>query len=267
MSTDSPRQPDGDDRLNGDFDRFLAGDMSPAERVAFETRCASDPALAEALRAHRAVGRALARLFVVPALIAPNLDEPPTEGPTTPHDSTSIPTDVGAAASGLTGAATGLSGLVIAGWIAAGAALLIGLFVGVRALTGGQAALADPIALLTGAGGVVFAASESQTDPSLLSVLLSDKLGRRISVAGAPGVEYLGVRSVSGGSPVRIAVLARVDGRPALVVLDLRGSSHSDDAATPPAGMRRHSASIGALQATEWSVREVPAILPRITAD
>lgn len=263
MSTDFPRQPDGDDRLHGEVDRFLAGDMTPAERVAFEARCAGDPALADALRAHRAVGHALARLFVVPALITPSLDDPPADAPpSAPGDGSA------AAASAESAAVTGLSGAMIAVWVAAGAALIIGIVVGVRALsTPDERTRTDPVALLTGDGGAAFAAQTAQTDPALLSVLLSDKLGRRVSISGAPGVEYLGVHSASGGSSVRIAVLARVDGRPAIVVLDLQGFTVGTASLEAPAGVRRHDAAIGTLVATEWSVRLSPAILPHITAD
>lgn len=257
-----------------DLDRLARGECAPAERAALHARLDAEPALAALRDEQAALESRLRRSFAPP--VPPAV--PWTEGGGS-----------GGAGGGSTGGASGggaggasagsltgglftllLSGPGLAGAVLVLGAVLAGAYFWLRP-PAPEALPSTPAAAYAALERSGFTATFPESDPRQLSILISNKISHELVFAAGKDVEYVGVRTLPGGSPLRLGVLAKVRGRPVLVVLDVVGAASSTpDAGLPTSGgeggLHAHHARLGQVDAVEITPWETPSVLALISA-
>jgi anti-sigma factor RsiW len=224
-----------------EIEAYLAGAMAGAERARFEARLAGDEALRGLVDAQRSVDAALRTAFAPP--VAPALAA-----------ITGAAASKGVAAWLLSG-----TGLVT---IAGAVAVAVGVIFGVRALVGPPAPADDLFTRVTAPG---FVPTLVQSDPEQLAIVLSDKMGHTVRLRTSPRVRFVGLHSgVIDGAPLRVAVIADIDGRPAVLLIE---PGTGEASAVAPAGVRMHTGRAGSLRMVELSPLAEPVLIPLVTAD
>ncbi len=243
-----------------EIDAYLSGELPATQASAFESRVASDAALARTLEAHRQAQLSLRRAFVPPA--PPNLPAAPSS-PTAP------------ATPLVPALAAGKLAWLAKPWVAAIALSLIATTaitistVGRRG-AGGAAAPIDPLSAFASASSDGFKPSIPITDPNELSLALSTKLARRVEAHDGNGVHFLGLRTGVGGTPMAIGVLAMVGESRVLLIADLADRSAPDHPAASVecrSPMHRHERIAKGLKLTEISTSPTPLLLDHISID
>ncbi len=191
------------------IDAYLDGTMSAAERIAFESRLASDPSLASELELQRRIDARLGVLMAPPE-IAPVAVTPPRP---TPQSAAPIPISRAAHP--------------IPNWMRLAAVLAL-------VTLGIWAALAQPWRAMLGPDPSDIAANVTYSElvkgglqPSwvcesdaVFRKFTKDKFGVPFAVTPAPGLELVGWTYTSGLLDASASVLmCRVDGKPSIVVV------------------------------------------------
>jgi len=214
--------------LERDLDSYSAGEMTADERARLER------AAPEAVAAERALRAALRSAYAPP----PPPDLPPVDArPAWP----------------------------VARW-AVGVVAVVAAVVGVWAWRG-PSDRGDPTwAAYERRVASGFAPDGAERDPGRLAAALSEKLGRsvRIDDASDAGIEWLGLASAPGGTPLRVQLLARVDGRPVVAYVDVAGPGDADWPGSPPSGLRLFQRRRAGLEFVEVTPLPGPRVTPLI---
>ncbi len=257
----NPRQPDGappwgPERTELLLERFIDGDLEGQELAWIERRLQDDPALRAELALQEQIDQALRRTHRVEGIAMP-----------------AIPID---ALRGLeeSVAVDGEPVHRVIPWrrwgVLVAAAIIVLTFAGLfRAYWDARVPdfkLVEPVAMYDRLVRTGFRpAVVCRTEPEFAR-LVKEKLGTALIAAGSPGVEVLGwgYKDDYDGSPISpktMMLLARVDGREVLVLLDSAGRDR-ELRAPAGSGMHLHRRVIGPLVTYEVSPFDAPRVLP-----
>lgn len=236
-----------------EIDQYLAGALSESAAEALFSRAAADPVLAAELARQRAFMESLRQ--AVP-------------GPAAGLASRQLAVAVASVPDGGTPgiAANFLRPVPVSIGIAAALAVAAGVMTWSGAFRTGQLPHETPFGLVCNDG---FLPTIAQTDAGEIEEVISEKLACDVVLPRSASVRYLGVRSDVGGSPLSLGVLAVVDERRVLLVLDRSTSNAARGVAGSTAfagGVFRHEKFIGNTTLTEWSQSTTPLIADRVTA-
>jgi hypothetical protein len=234
-----------------DIESFLRGELAGGELQAFEQRLVSQPSLSAELARQRVLETAVARL--VPS---------PRDGLAAAQIAHAIA--VAGRGSGADSSARALPRVGLA-WLrpamlAAAAALVLLATVAVLSVRTSSKPLAPtPFAVVIANG---FAPSIAETDPTNLEAMIIEKLGKQLSLPRDNSIQYAGIRTDVGGSPLAFGIVMRVNGNPVLLSLDAAGPIPDTAVTTtsPTPNTYRHERILNGIRVVEWSQSDASVV-------
>jgi hypothetical protein len=264
-----PKPPDISEADMDAIDRYLAGALDASERAEFERRLVGDEALALELSRQRQVQHVLrhavagprdglAALHVAAALdslkVGPIGQVGEALRQSAPHAWRPSPVSMSLIV-GVVSLIVVAAGVSMWTWTGGGWGWGMGW--------GGGVSTTMPYPRLVASG---FKATIEQADAAMIEAIIAEKLNASVTLPRSARVVYLGVRADVSASPIGVGVMARVDGRPVLLVLErvsadrAPGESGKTLTTEPSAGTFRHQRSFRTLRIVEWSDAPTPLL-------
>jgi hypothetical protein len=144
--------------------------------------------------------------------------------------------------------------------LAAAAALVLLATVAVLSVRTSSKPLAPtPFAVVIANG---FAPSIAETDPTNLEAMIIEKLGKQLSLPRDNSIQYAGIRTDVGGSPLAFGIVMRVNGNPVLLSLDAAGPIPDTAVTTtsPTPNTYRHERILNGIRVVEWSQSDASVV-------